>query len=111
MSGARENGDWGTCLRLGKKMHPRVCGRDPWLWVWRQVASGCHGAVGGARGGALGVRVQIISGTPEQTQLSRDTADLERETVFTNRVFMANRKASAVCDRKFRDEPPEVNAP
>lgn len=44
-------------------------------------------------------------------QLSRDTADLERETVFTNRVFMANRKASAVCDRKFRDEPPEVNAP
>lgn len=93
---------WGSCLSLGGKLHPGV-GREP-----PSCGAGGLGmpwGCAGARGGTLGVCVQTGNGSTEQTQLSRDTARVERETASTNRVFMANRKASAVHGREVRDDP------
>lgn len=48
---------------------------------------------------------------PQSKRSSAEPQLIWKGKLFRNRVFMANRKASAVCDRKFRDEPPELNAP
>lgn len=82
----------GLLLQPGGKLHPGSAQSPPAVG---QEAWACHGAVQG-HGEEPGQFVQTGNGSTEQTQLSRDTARVERETVSTNRAFMANRKASAV---------------